>query len=191
MIVDLFPFSTLLLIAIALTPGLIQWWSGRALVRAIDDPALPERLAARQRQHGPTVGFAVALIVIGWSPSWFWAVPLAIVASLIGGYPLRRALYNETWSLAGYLWFIARAVFGLAGFWIALMCMPELANAGAPADVILAVAVAGVLWLWGVKYNNALRVLLRARPIQNEALVSRFTSIAEAAAVPTPRFEFF
>ena len=35
---------------VALVPAAIGWWRGRALVRLIDDPALPERLVASRRQ---------------------------------------------------------------------------------------------------------------------------------------------
>src|SRR5262245_38389139 len=99
------PYGTVVAVAIALMPALLQWWTGRGLVRAMHNPALPERLLATQRFHGPILGFAVGLLVAGWGWLAIWTVPLAIVGRVIAAYPRRRILYNETWSLPGYLAF--------------------------------------------------------------------------------------
>ena len=53
-----------------------------------------------------------------------WAVPLTVTAYVAAGLPLRRILYNETWSLAFYLSFVIR--FFLAGwsFWLLVCALP-------------------------------------------------------------------
>ena len=65
----------------ALVPGLAAWWTGRALVRHADDPALPELLLARQQRLtaiAAVAGVAVALLSA-------WALPVLVVALLVGG----------------------------------------------------------------------------------------------------------
>src|SRR5262249_25653579 len=128
MIADLFyPYGAAVLVVIAVIPGLIIWWSGRALARDLDDPALPDRLAARrQRHHGPAVGIVIAIILFGWPSAAYWGIPLTIMTSMAGGFPLRKALYSETWGILGYLSLMVRASIAFFGFWLSLAFMPEL-----------------------------------------------------------------
>ena len=185
------PYGTVVAMAIALIPAVVQWITGRAIARAIDDPALPERLAARQRRGGAIFGFALALLIVLWGSSWYWTIPLALVARLVAAYPLRRALYAETWSLAGYLSYSARAVFAFFGFWIVLAWMPALAGMGGRIAGLFALAIAGLLLLWNAKFGRVIRFLLRARPIEDATLVARFNALADGSGLPPLHFEYF
>jgi Zn-dependent protease with chaperone function len=175
---------------VAVIPACLLWWWGQALVRAADDRALPERLVASQRRHGFALAGAVALLISGWPSTIYWTLAVAIVARMIASYPLRRALYAETWSLAGYLFFVVRTVGACFGFWILLAVMPMLAGAAGPFDWLAAVAMAAVLLVWNARSSELFRLLLRPRPIQDPALLTRFTALAEACRLPLPRFEY-
>src|SRR5206468_7596469 len=96
-------------ILVALLPGVISWWLGRGLTRNLADPALPEVLAGHRRRNG--VLFAFAMVACGWMTiSSGDRIALRLVlgglvayAGLIAAaYPLRRALYHETWSFFSY-----------------------------------------------------------------------------------------
>src|SRR5262245_12281933 len=100
-----------------MVPALVVHIRGRKVVRLADDPALPERLhAGRQAMTGWLAATIVALLVLTGSAA-VWAIPLALVGYLAAGLPLRRVLYNETWSLASYLSFTIRFFIAGWSFW--------------------------------------------------------------------------
>ena len=113
--------------AIACVPALVAHVRGRRVARFADDPALPERLyAGRQVTGSWFLGTSAALFVLTGSAA-IWAIPLAAIAYLAAGLPLRGILYNETWSLASYLSFTI--CFFIAGwsFWLLVCSLPALA----------------------------------------------------------------
>src|SRR5262245_33116786 len=94
-------------VIVALVPPTLKWWWGRALAGRPDDPLLPERLQAQRRRTGAAAVTAAAALLVVW-PLWAVGTLTLLVAHLAAGYPLRRALYGETWSLPTYLWFFIR-----------------------------------------------------------------------------------
>ena len=89
-----FTFATL----IALLPCLLSWWSGTQLAQRKDDPVLPERFMAHQRRNGMLLaaGFVASAMV---EPRALpWTGPLLFSTVVAAGYPVRRAIYGETWS---------------------------------------------------------------------------------------------
>ena len=54
--------SPILAALVALAPGFFYWWEARALIRAIDDPVLPERLLNLQRRSSAI--FVLAIVVL-------------------------------------------------------------------------------------------------------------------------------
>src|SRR6185436_5539026 len=94
--------------AIAFVPVIAAYLRGRQLARFVDDPALPERLAAGRHVTASWLIVAITALVFLTGPAAIWAVPLTAIAYVAAGLPLRRVLYNETWSLAFYLSFVVR-----------------------------------------------------------------------------------
>src|SRR6185295_283117 len=94
------PVPTWALVILCVVPGAARLLSGRALVALIEDPVLPERLLAHRRR-GMTILWLVlvSLMVFGGFGSLFWAAPILVLTRAAAGYPLRRALFNERWSL--------------------------------------------------------------------------------------------
>jgi hypothetical protein len=116
--------------AIALLPAILSWWSGRRLAKRADDPALPERLHASRRVHGMILVVSIAALATLATDSLLWSLPLLFIGVMAAGYPLRRVLHGETWSLAAYLSFFGRLAFVWLGFWTALATLPAVAALG-------------------------------------------------------------
>src|SRR6185436_15163467 len=104
--------------AVVLVPGLHRWWSGRRFRNADEDPALAERwwaLRTRATQVSLTSAFVAAIL----SPSWIGLLlPVQWLASAIGGFPARRVIFGESWTLGAYLFWSFRLGAGMWGFWI-------------------------------------------------------------------------
>jgi hypothetical protein len=64
------------------------------------------------------------------------------------GYPLRKILYRETWSLGAYLSFFLRLVFATFGFWFLLAMTPPLVALAGAHEWIVAGGLTFVLFVW-------------------------------------------
>lgn len=174
---------------LALAPGGIKLWLDRSLWRRLDDPVLPERLMARR----PVAPFLAACTLAAGAAVWpghlSWMVPLTVLSLAAGGFPLRRALHGETWSLGAYLWFLVRAATATWGFWLLLAATPWLANREGWEGWAAAAALAGVLLAWNDRIADVLRVVLGARPVARPDLVARFGELVSRTELPTPRFD--
>lgn len=175
--------------AISLAPGVLRWWWGRMLARQAEDPALPERLMEAERRGTLVFILALAAIAMVSPPALGWGLPLVLLAQLIGLYPLRKVLFEETWSLPAYVWFFTRLLVAAFGFWIVLMLMPILALAARGTEFVVASALAAVLVAWNHGGAEFLRFALRAEPVADPALLARFTALGAASRVRSVRFE--
>ena len=184
------PGAPVIVALLAFVPGLLRWWWGRSLARFIDDPLLPERLAAHGRRVTMAVAFGGALVGVSSPSSLPWTLPLLVVGQMAGGYPFRKALYGETWGLAGYLWFFGRLIAAMFGFWLVLGLAPTFAAGAGRYDWLAALALAAVLAAWNHWNGDLLRRLLKTRPITDAPLVARFEALVAKAGVPMPRFEY-
>src|SRR5262245_49209752 len=149
--------SPWLAVLVALAPGLFHWWSARPLQRAIDDPVLPERLLNLQRRSSAILISAIMVLLVlagmagpdrGGFVNLVWSVPLLVMAHQASAYPLRRVLYDETWSLPTYLWFTVRTLIALPGFWLLLAALPFIAGLAGRLDWFAAAAIGAVLLAW-------------------------------------------
>lgn len=178
-----------LLVLIAIAPALVSWWRGRTLMRLADDAALPERLLSARRHNGAMLGAAFVSLAAVSTDALPWTLALLAYSSVLASYPLRKALFGETWSLAVCVWFVTRLFFGIWGFWIALALTPRLAGSAGSFDGHVALALAILLMVWNARYADVLRFALRARPIEDPALLSRFHAMVQSSGIPMPRFE--
>ena len=183
--------STSVAVLLALTPGILRWYWGRALGRLVDDPILPERLLASQRRHQLVIFTATVGMFLLAVDQVVWLIQLLFLGYLAAGYPLRKRLYNETWSVPAYLGFFGRLIVSVYGFWILLLAAPFIQSQVGRADWMTGAAIAGVLLAWNERAADLLRWNLRAQPITDPVLVARFDQIVRAArGVGSPRFEF-
>src|SRR5687768_11135154 len=95
----LWGFITLL----AAAPAAYAWWTGRAIRRSLDDPALPELLLAQQRKLVQVTLVAVITSALVSAPTGFSILVLLLVVA--AHYPTRRAVHGDRWSLWQYLRF--------------------------------------------------------------------------------------
>ena len=186
----------LIVVLIALAPGAVAWFSSRRLIHHINDPALPELLAGHRRRNG--VMFVVAVT------GCVWLSVLAdgqVAVTAIGGglftyaglaaaaYPLRRALYQETWSFLSYCLFYPRTLIGMFGFWIAVLALPELASQAGPYDWMVALGLVCVLVLWNVRYADVARWCLGTAPLDEGELLAACRALAVKCDLPEMRFD--
>jgi Zn-dependent protease with chaperone function len=173
--------------SVALLPGLHRWWSGRRFRNANEDPALAERWWAL-RTRSTQVSFFSALVAVALSPQWVGVLlPVQWLGSAIGGFPARRAVFGESWTLGTYLFWSIRLAAGIWGFWIALAALPLVL----PEHVGWAGPLAAVLLLaWQHWYGSLLRRSLGAGRLDpgeiSPALAHGFAHVLERSTAPTP-----
>jgi Zn-dependent protease with chaperone function len=187
----------LVVVAIALVPGAISWFLGYRLIRRISDPAFPELLAGHRRRIGVVFSGGMALLSCAAVLSGGAVAILIIVGFLIsyGGllaaaYPLRRTLYDETWSFLAYFVFYPRSIVGVFGFWLTLASLPIIVAFSGEHDWIYALPLGLVLVVWNIRYADVLRWCLRSQPLPEGDLLSGCRALAHTCDLPNVRFEY-
>jgi Zn-dependent protease with chaperone function len=181
-------FARLLAAALlALVPAAHTWWRGRRLSRLLGDPALPERLIAGNHQRGVITGASFALGCFISGRHALWLVPVMIVAQMAAAYPLRKAIYGETWSLAGYLSFFARLYVAVFGFWLLVASGPAMVRAAGSGAWIAALLLAVSLFAWSTYYVEAAGWIVGVTPITDSDLVARFERMVARSTADRPR----
>jgi len=177
-----------LVVAIAaVLPGFAAWWTGRAVVKHLDDPALPELLfARRQRLTTVTAAGLAAIIVIGGDTA-FWSIPLMVLALPVGGYSLRRALGVDTSGVVVHTWRHIKALVGSLGFWILLAWTPQIVLAAGPRFRLAMLALIPILLAWDQWHHRVWLLLHDAEPLVDDALAARLTAIDARAGIAAPR----
>lgn len=183
-----FDHSYALATLLALLPAVTSWLSGRSLIHRADDPVLAERLFAHQRRSGIVLAFASAASAVFEPRALLWTIPLLFVSSIAGSYPLRRVIFAETWSFTAYLSFFLRLTFGVFGLWILLGLTPALAWMAGTLDWAAGAVLGGTLLAWNRYYSRILRALLRCRPFEESALLTRCRTLAANVSLPEPQF---
>jgi Zn-dependent protease with chaperone function len=170
-------------------PGAFTLWRGRSLARLADDPALSERLLANRSPNGAVFGFCVAILIAIAGNYLAWALPLLIVTRMVAGYPLRKVLHRETWSLGAYLSFFLRLVVAAVGFWILLAMTPWFVALSGTHEWIVAGGLALALFAWGERSSTVFHAVLRARPVDDPVLLARFARMLKACGLPAVMLE--
>jgi Zn-dependent protease with chaperone function len=173
--------------AVVLVPGLHRWWSGRRFRDADQDPALAERWWAL-RTRATRVAFISAFVAAMLSPAWMGLLlPVLWLASAIGGFPARRVIFRESWTLGSYLFWSFRLAAGMWGFWIVLGTLPLVL----PASVGWAGPLAAALLIaWQHWYGSLLRWSLGATKLDagaiSPALSEGFSRVLQRSTAPPP-----
>ena len=193
-VVDFFALSSftraLLASALAIVPAIVAYVRGRQIARLADDPALPERLFADRNKTSTVLAIAIALILVLTGRAAIWAIPVTFIAYAAAGLPLRRILYNETWTLPVYLSFVVRFFIAGWSFWLLVSALPALALWSGDGAWIVSLLMGASLILLAQREMEMIRWMIAARPITDEAMCARFERLAAAANLVAPRFEF-
>jgi len=191
--VDIFSLSpsvrSLIAATMAGVPAIVAYVRGRGVLRFIDDPALPERLFAGRRVTSRSLIFTIGLLIVMTGSAAIWAIPLTLIAYLAGGWPARRILYEETWSLSVYLSFMIRFFVANWSFWLLVTGLPAIALSAGRRAWIVAAVMGPLLMLYAARQAEVIRWLIRARPIVDEAIRARFDRLVAACGIAAPRFE--
>ena len=180
---DVFP----VVIAIAaILPGFSAWWTGRAVVKHLEDPALPELLFARRQRLTTATAAGLAVIVVVGGDFAFWAIPLMVLSLPIGGYSLRRALGVDTSGVVVHTWRHVKSLVGSLGFWVLLAWTPQIVFAIDPRVRLAALALVPILLAWDHWYHRVWLFLHDAEPLVDEALAARLAAIDERAGIAGP-----
>jgi len=189
------PFALSLAALLVVMPAAYAWWSGRKIVRSLDDRALAELLQARQRRVSQVTVFSVgvSLLAVGALPAI-----LALPGLLVAQYPVRRAVYGEEWSLPQYVAYTIRSSVANAGLVIfALLAPTQLARgvrAWIPGATLASVALAlgtGALCailvlVWNRWFTRIWLWLQRGSPLEADAahaaLLPRLHAVLDRAA---------
>jgi heat shock protein HtpX len=194
-------FSLGLVIALAVTPALLAWWTGRAVLSRVDDPVLPELLFERRRRlAGFALGGAMAIAIL-FADDALWAIPLLWLALLVSAYPLRRTLFGERWGALAYLRYAVSSAIGHVGVWLLAGFAPAMVTSLAlglePYDTSAAVRIA--LWsgvafaivivVWQHNYARVFLALHQAEPLRRSKpeLMAKLDAILERAGAALPR----
>src|SRR5581483_3619160 len=178
--------------AVVLLPGTFAWFGTRALLRSAAEPLLEERLQDYYRAFLSIV--VLALVLTGALSALLpglpagWMVALEGLATFMGFFHTRRALFGETWGLPAYIFFHLRQTLAWAGFWLLLVFGPRLvASWPSSSDRWLAAYGMGTaLLLWAVFSRFLFCALLGARPLRAPELAARFAEIAARSRVQPP-----
>ena len=143
---------------------------------------------AHQRRNGMLLAAAFVASAMAEPRALPWTAPLLFSTVVAAGYPLRRAIYGETWSFTAYLSFFHRLTIGVFGVWIVLGVMPALAAMAGRFDWIVGAIAAGLVVAWDRHYSRVLRYLLRCRPLEEGPLLARCRQLATQCSQPGPLF---
>ena len=175
---------------LALLPAVFRLRRGQTLARDLENPAFAERLLTGRTLLAVVFVSVAAIEVVVWSRLAPVMLPFQLLTFMAAGWPLRRAMLGETWSVGAYLSFYVRMVVAIYGFWILLMVTPWLTNPdGVPAWAAPA-GLAVVLLVWNERYVSVMRFILRMRPVTTPSLVTRFSAVVAKTTVPDPSVEY-
>lgn len=151
------------------------------MVRRLDDPMFNDRFFA----HRITMMriYIVMLAGIGFLSPSLWMLPLFLISIAVGGFPARKRIYNETWTLPRYLGNRLRMALALGGFWAAMLVAPDiLQHIGASLWPV----VMFILVLWFFFYQDLLLFGLDSERFHDPHLETMFEPILSKARAPRP-----
>jgi heat shock protein HtpX len=173
-----------------LIPAGVRYQRTRSLLRHVNDPALPERMVGSRTLMAATFS-GIAAIVVALSPRLApITIPLQIVLFALAGWPLRRALFQETWSFASYLWFFIRLIVAVYGYWLLLVSSIWLTDLSSGRGLLITITLAAVLLIFNDKFPAFLRFVLRTKPVTTPGLTHRFAAIVAKTTITPPNVEY-
>lgn len=185
---------TAILIAIALAPAAVAWWTGRRLIRLREDPALPELLLARQQRVMMVGWLAVVIMIFINDLTGLRGQALIFVTVLspfIGGYQLRRQIHGDTIGFFRYLLEGIKTIVGSVGFWMLLLWSPLIIASLDEGNRIYGLALIPIMWALEYWYPQIWLRFHNAVPFDNATVgphIERVIQRSGMAAAPPDLF---
>ncbi len=175
----------LLSILIVVLPAAWAAWSGRRLLRRLEDPLFPELHFQRSRRFLAVylVCFIAGAVVS--AARLELKAALAIFALAVAEHGYRKRVFRETWSVFGYLGHFLR-MFALFGAWFLVGLAPILIVRTVDLAVPVAVGVALLVAAYCLLYAPWVRWVLAAVPLVDPDLETRFEEILARASCRRP-----
>jgi Zn-dependent protease with chaperone function len=169
---------------VALLPAALAFAWGRALVRMVDDAALPERLLTHRKRIAQAVAISGSVLIVALPGTLRWSLPVMVLARAIAAFGSRKILLGETWTLWEYLATGFRVYLALIGFWVLLAASPALID---QRPYWVAAIFAFILAAWSFQFPAVTSTLLKARPLTSPELDNVFAGIVARSQVKPPR----
>ena len=180
---------------LAVLPAAYAWWSGRKILRSLDDPAFADLLQARQRRMAQVAAFVVMVTALAVGPL---VAILALLGLLVAQYPIRRAVFGDEWSLPQYIASsIASSIASVGLLAFALLAPTQVARlvrARMPGTtlrsfvvaLLLGVLCAIIILVWSRWLTRIWLWLNRGSPLESDvahaALLPRLDAVLDRAA---------
>ncbi len=182
--------TTIGVLSAALAPAILTWWRGRKLIQRLDSPTLAEAWWEHRKRTGQWIVIASAVIALlaGWHT--LWIAPLVVGLTLTAGFPARRALLGESWSVWAYLVWTLRIVVVFACPWALLILAPAIIDALGPHNLFAVAAVAVAIVIRLAMPQRWLIAILGAKPLgrdEHPELREFATTVADRSPAPAPQ----
>jgi Zn-dependent protease with chaperone function len=178
--------SPLFFVLLAVSPGVVAWWTGRRLSRLTDDPVLPELVFARRQRLTVVAATAIAFLLVFGGRAAYWGLPLMALAMLAGNYSSRRAIALETGTFPGYMWRGVKSIAGGFGFWVLLLMTPAIVLAVGARYQLIALVLLAVLFAWEEWYSRIWLWMHDGALLVDETLAPRIDAIVRRAGIAAP-----
>src|SRR5687768_10573271 len=90
-------------ILLSLSTGIAAWIGVRRMLRHVGDPLFTERLFAHRMAMVYVYVAVITASAVLAPKAAVWLVPLTLLSIAVGGFPGRKTLHGETWTLPQYL----------------------------------------------------------------------------------------
>lgn len=167
-------------------PGAYALVAARKLYRRLDDPLLPDLVLAHARSLGAFAGIAFGLGAFLLHDHVIEVGLVVLVSLLAGNFPLRKRIFDESWSLFAFLGHTLRFWLGALGSLVLIASIPSaMALAGERSALAGSLVGAGAL-VWSYFGSSVLLRLVRAKPLTSSELQEPFARIRARANCSTP-----
>lgn len=176
--------TAVLAVGLVITPGLYAYFASRKLLRYLDDPLFAERLAANMSRIASAAGISMGLTLVSMGPHRLLVIHVMLLGCILGWFPTRRKIFDESWSVLGFLAHATRFWLAyLGGFWL-IAVLPWAARSSLP----LAIAIGVAALVWNVSSARAVPWILGARPLDRSDLEDAFDAVVSRSTCGTPAF---
>ena len=143
-------FTTLLAVGLVIVPGLYAFWVSQKLLQYMDDPLFAERVTANMTRIGSVAGISIGVTLLWMGPHRLLVIFLMLLGCIIGWFPARRKIFDESWSVFGFLAHTARFwIANLGGLWL-IAVLPWAVQWSPRHGVVFGICVGVVALVWNV-----------------------------------------